>query len=110
MSEIIEITSDGWANVTYGADKPVLIFSWCRPCEKCLAIRSMIEELVEELADRFSICSLNFYEFQGIAIEFGIHRPETVALLDEGEKVAELTEPNSKAAIGALIDQHFPKD
>ncbi len=110
MSEIIEITSDGWANITYGADKPVLIFSWCRPCKKCFAIRSMIEELVEELADRSNICSLNFYEFQGIAIEFGIHRPESVVLIDEGEQIAELAEPNSKDAIVALIDQHFPKD
>ncbi len=110
MPEIIEITSDGWANVTYGADKPVLIFSWIRPCNKCIAIRSMIEELVEELAGRSNICSLNFQEFQGIAIEFGIHRPASVVLIDQGEKVAELAEPNSKTAIVALIDQYFPKD
>ena len=110
MSEIIEITSDGWASVTYGADKPVLIFSWIRSCKKCIAIRSMLEELVEELADRSNIYSLNFLEFQAIAIEFGIHCPKSVVLIDEGEKVAELAEPNSKEAILALIDQHFPKD
>ena len=109
MSEITEITSDGWANVTYGADKPVLIFSWCQPCKICIAIRSMLEELSEELADRFSFCSLDFYEFQGIAIEFGIHRPRTLVLIDEGEKVAELAEPKSKAAIVAMMDQRFPK-
>ena len=110
MSEIVEITSDGWANITYGADKPVLIFSWRRSCKKCLAIRSMLEELVEELADRINICSLNFQEFQAIAIEFGIHHPASVVLIDEGEKVAELVEPNSTDAIVALIDQRFPKD
>ena len=109
MSEIVEITSDGWANITYGANKPVLIFSY-RHCKKCIAIRSMIEELVEELADRINICSLNFQEFQAIAIEFGIHHPASVVLIDEGEKVAELVEPKSKDAIVALIDQHFPKD
>lgn len=109
MPQIIEIGSDGYSHHTYNAGRPVILFSWCRPCEKCSAIRSLIEELAEELGDRLNICTLNFNEFQGVAIEFGVQRPATVTLLDEGDKVAEIVEPDSKEAILELIKKHLPE-
>ncbi|MBH54855.1 MAG: hypothetical protein CMI18_10980 [Opitutaceae bacterium] len=110
MSKIFELTSDGWVPYTYDAEKPVLLFSWRQPCENCLAIRTMVEELAEELSDRLSVIGLNFDQYQGLAVEFGIDRPESITLLDRGDKVAELIEPDSKAAIMALVDEHFSMD
>ncbi len=106
---IIEIGSDGYAPNTYGAERPVVLFSWCRPCQKCSAILTMFEEVANEVGDRILFCTLNFDDFQGVAVEFGIQRPATVTLLDKGDRVAVIVEPDSKEVILELIEKHFPE-
>jgi len=71
------------------ADKPVLVDFWAEWCGPCKMIAPALEEISEELADKFDIVKMDIMENTGIPGEIGVQSIPLMILFKDGKAAAQ---------------------
>ncbi|HEU4751617.1 MAG TPA: thioredoxin, partial [Armatimonadota bacterium] len=75
---------------------------WCPPCR---ALAPLLERFSEENADRVKIVKVDSDQDEALAAEYGIRTIPTLIAFKEGREVTRAVNPQSRAALEALISQ-----
>ncbi len=85
MAKLTELNPDNFAEVVEQSDVPVLVDYWATWCGPCRMIAPVLEELAEEVGDRFKIAKVNVDEHQELAAKHGVRSLPTLLFFKGGE-------------------------
>ncbi len=105
MSQIVELTDNGFEQAVLKAAEPVLVdfyAPWCGPC-KMLA--PALDALAGEFAGRVKFAKVNVDDAPRLAGRYGITGVPTLMLFHQGEKVDEVVGMAPPAALKAWLNK-----
>ncbi len=86
----LELTDQNFKTEVLESDKIVLVDFWAPWCGPCLMMAPIIEELFQEMGDKYKIGKLNVDENGQTASDFGIMSIPTLKIFKNGQIVKEL--------------------
>ena len=99
----ITLTSENFKEVVMNSDKPVLIDFWATWCGPCKMIAPIIAEIADE-RDDIVVCKSNVDEEPELAERFGVRFIPHLAVIKNGETVAETSGYLEKEQILSLLE------
>jgi thioredoxin 1 len=69
---VLEFTSDNWAQEVEQSEQPVVVDFWAPWCGPCRQLTPIIDRLADQYAGRVKVGKLNVDDAQDIAIKFNI--------------------------------------
>ena len=90
-----------------GEGTAFLVDYWAPWCSYCRRIGPAYEKVAEEYGDRLILAKLNIDEEPLIAHQEHIEVIPTLVLYKNGQAVASIVAPESKAAIEGFIEEHL---
>jgi thioredoxin 1 len=103
---VVEFTSDNWAQEVEQSDKPVLVDFWAPWCGPCRQLGPTIDRIADQFAGKVKVGKLNVDEAPDVATRFGVTsiprvfifkgsdkpRKQVVGLTSENELVKSINE------------------
>ena len=104
MSELIKmVNADDFETVTQSGVVLVDFFAaWCRPCRMQLPI---LEQLAPDFEGRATFVKVDTDQAKDIAVKFGIQSIPTLAILKNGEKVAQFVGVQQAETLRTALEQ-----
>ncbi len=87
MSELV-LTTDNFASVIAGTDKPVLVDFWAEWCGPCRVMGPVLHAFAEENADKVLVGKVNVDQEPALAMQFQINAIPSLLVFRNGKKVA----------------------
>ena len=101
---IITITSNNFETEVLNSDKIVLVDFWAAWCNPCKAISPILDEIANEVGDKYKICKINTDEELQLASQFRIMTIPTLAIFKNKELIKKLVGVHPKEDIVALLE------
>jgi thioredoxin len=98
-------TDDNFEQEVLKSDKPVLVDFWASWCGPCQIMGPIIEELAEELKDKFLIGKLNVDENRETAAKFGIMSIPTLIIFKDGKEAKQLIGVQAKESLKEELEK-----
>jgi thioredoxin 1 len=92
----MQFTDDNFEAEVIKSDKPVLVDFWAQWCGPCQMMGPIIEELAEDVKDKYKIGKLNVDENRDTAARFGIMSIPTMIIFKNGQAVKQIVGAQSK--------------
>ncbi len=94
-------------NKAMEGDKPVLVEFWAPWCVYCRRIGPAFDKIAEQYADTLSIGKVNIDDESELADQFNIEVIPTLVIFKNGQRVADIVAPESKAKIESFIAENL---
>ena len=94
---LVELTDDNFDEEVLKADRPVLVDFWAPWCGPCRMIAPVIDELANEVGDRFKVCKLNTDNASNVPAKYDISGIPTLLVFKGGEVVQRFVGVTNKA-------------
>ena len=94
-------------NKAMEGDKPVLVEFWAPWCVYCRRIGPAFDKIAEQYADTLSIGKVNIDDESALADQFNIEVIPTLVIFKNGQRVADIVAPESKAKIESFIAENL---
>lgn len=104
---MISITKQNFKEVIEEAAKPVVLdifATWCGPCQYMTPI---LEELEEELGDKYVFAKLNVDEARDIAVEYKVSSVPTFVFIKNNQVIDKIVGSMSKDSLKTKIEEAF---
>jgi len=83
---VLEFTSENWAQEVEKSDKPVMVDFWGPGCPPCVQLSLLIDRLANQFAGKVKVGKLNVYDSPDVASKFGITSIPRVFFFNGGDK------------------------
>ena len=90
------------------SDKPVLVDFWAPWCGYCRRIGPAFDRIADQYKDVLEAVKINIDEEEALAEAQGIDIIPALILYKNGQAVANIVNPQSKAAIDSFISENMP--
>ncbi|MDD5489649.1 MAG: thioredoxin [Candidatus Moranbacteria bacterium] len=94
-----EFTDQNFEAEVLKSEKPVLVDFWAEWCGPCQMMGPIVEELAQELKDKYKIGKLNVDESRETAAKYGIMSIPTLIIFKGGKEVKQLVGVQSKEGL-----------
>lgn len=91
-----QFTDQNFEQEVLKSDKPVLVDFWAAWCGPCQMMGPIIEELAEEVKDKYKVGKLNVDENRETASKYGIMSIPTLIIFKDGKEVRQFVGVQSK--------------
>ena len=91
------------------SDKPVLVDFWAPWCTYCRRIGPAFDKIAQQYADSLIIGTVNIDEEPALAQQEQIEVIPTLVLYRDGQAVASIVAPESKAMIEQFLEESLKK-
>lgn len=91
-----QFTDQNFEQEVLKSEKPVLVDFWAVWCGPCQMMGPIIEELAEEVKDKYKVGKLNVDENRETAAKFSIMSIPTLIIFKNGEAVKQLVGVQAK--------------
>ena len=102
----IQITNNNFQELVLESKKPVLIDFWAPWCTYCRRIGPAFEKVAEQYQEQLLVGKINIDEEPALADKYFIEVIPTLLLIENGQVVAHIVAPESKAQIDQFIQEH----
>jgi thioredoxin 1 len=92
----MQFTDQNFETEVLKSDKPVLVDFWAAWCGPCQMMGPIIEELAEEVKDKYKVGKMNVDENRETAAKFGIMSIPTLIIFKDGKAVKQLVGMQAK--------------
>lgn len=92
----MQFTDENFEQEVLKSDKPVLVDFWAVWCGPCQMMGPIVEELAEEVKDKYKIGKMNVDENRETAAKFGIMSIPTLIIFKDGKVVKQLVGVQAK--------------
>ncbi len=94
-------------NKAMEGDKPILVEFWAPWCVYCRRIGPAFDKIAEQYADTLSVGKINIDDESELADQFNIEVIPTLVIFKNGQRVADIVAPESKAKIESFIAENL---
>ena len=101
----MQFTDQNFKHEVLKNDKPVLVDFWAAWCGPCQMMGPIIEELAEEMKDKYKIGKLNVDENRETASKYGIMSIPTIIIFKSGKEVKQLVGVQSKEGLKEELEK-----
>ncbi len=105
--KIIELSDANFEQEVLQSQLPVLVDYWAEWCGPCKMIAPLLEEIVDEYADRIKIGKLNIDDNDETPRAYGIRGVPTLMLFKNGEVEAVKVGTLNKSQLTAFLDSNL---
>jgi thioredoxin 1 len=92
----MQFTDQNFEAEVLKSDKPVLVDFWAVWCGPCQMMGPIVEELAEEVKDKYKVGKMNVDENRETAAKFGIMSIPTLIIFKDGKAVKQLVGVQAK--------------
>lgn len=113
MSEVIEITDEGFDQEVLTSDIPTEVDFWAPWCQPCLRVSPIYDKLSREYRGRFKFCKINLETNPLTAMAYQIQSIPMQMFFADGQKVKEIVGAVPEKLIRETIEEtlkSFPAD
>ena len=107
MSATVDVTDSNFEDEVLNADKPVLVEYWAEWCGACKMTAPILDEVVDEYADRLKVAKLNIDENPNTPPKYGVRGIPTLMLFKDGNVEATKVGALSKAQLSAFVEENL---
>lgn len=101
----MQFTDQNFEQEVLKSDKPVLVDFWAAWCGPCQMMGPIIEELAEELKDKYKIGKLNVDENRETAAKYNIMSIPTLIIFKNGEIAKQLVGLQAKESLKEELEK-----
>jgi len=101
----MEFTDQNFETEVLKSEKPVLVDFWAAWCGPCQIMGPIVEELAEEVKDKFKIGKLNVDENRETAGKYGVMSIPTLIIFKGGKDVKQLVGVQSKETLKSELEK-----
>jgi len=106
MGKPITLTDDNFESEVLQSELPVLVDFWAPWCGPCKMIGPIVEELVDDFADKVKVCKLNVDENGASATKYGVFSIPTLMVFKDGEAVERMVGFMPKPKLAEKLNLH----
>jgi thioredoxin 1 len=101
----MQFTDQNFEEEVLKNDKPVLVDFWAVWCGPCQMMGPIIEELAEEVKEKYKVGKMNVDENRETAAKFGIMSIPTLIIFKNGEAVKQLVGVQAKESLKEELEK-----
>src|SRR3989339_1144901 len=101
----MQFTDQNFEAEVLKSDKPVLVDFWAVWCGPCQMMGSIIEELAEEVKEKYKVGKLNVDENRETAAKYAVMSIPTLIIFKDGKAVKQLVGVQAKEGLKEELEK-----
>ena len=101
----MQFTDDNFEQEVLKSDKPVLVDFWAAWCGPCQIMGPIIEELAEEVKEKYKVGKLNVDENRETATKYSVMSIPTLIIFKDGKAVKQLVGVQAKEGLKEELEK-----
>ena len=101
----MQFTDQNFEPEVLKSDKPVLVDFWAVWCGPCQMMGSIIEELAEEVKEKYKVGKLNVDENRETAAKYAVMSIPTLIIFKDGKAVKQLVGVQAKEGLKEELEK-----